>query len=541
VLPVETGAHRVLGQHLIDGDVLADVAKEVEQRDVRRPRRVVDQRGGIAAALEVEQTFQLWLDAFKIALERLAIEQVALLGTPSWIADHTGRATSQREWAVSGHLKSTQAELPHEVAHVEGVCGWIEADIHPDRSRDETVGKSHEVGAVVDEATGLEVGEQVHAKRNGTAAGSLRIHYVAAVSPGDSRAVTACQQLFADFAQTCDAPLYADLAAGIAEDPQLSRLLLAAPHSQRLPVLLFASVHWLLLAEPTAPLARYYPNLPVPQDLPPGGRRVSAIDAFRDFCADRTGQLAELLSTRRTQTNEIGRSALFVPSLGELAAECGPLAHVDVGASAGLNLLIPHYDFVYDPGGAVMTGSTVTITCSTRGDVPVPATHPPIAAAIGLDTDPVDVSDPLQARWLEACVWPDQVERFKRLGAAIEIANRAGVDVRPGDAIDTVAGLIGEAARSGHPVVTPTWVLNYFATEARHQFVAALDRAAESADISWLIAESPALCPELPGIPHARQGPKQPTAVVVVRWRGGRRDARHVANAHPHGRWLHWQ
>ena len=39
------------------------------------------------------------------------------------------------------------------------------------------------------------------------------------MSPGDDRAVTACQQLFADFAQTTDAPLYADLAAGIADDP----------------------------------------------------------------------------------------------------------------------------------------------------------------------------------------------------------------------------------------------------------------------------------------------------------------------------------
>ena len=57
----------------------------------------------------------------------------------------------------------------------------------------------------------------------------------------------------------------------------------------------------------------------------------------------------------------------------------------------------------------------MTITCATRGDVPVPAAHPPIVAAIGVDTDPIDVGDPLQARWLEACVWPDQVERFERL------------------------------------------------------------------------------------------------------------------------------
>jgi hypothetical protein len=274
---------------------------------------------------------------------------------------------------------------------------------------------------------------------------------------------------------------------------------------------------------------------------PAGGRKIGAIDAFSQFCAARARALTELLSTRRTQTNEIGRCALFVPSFADIAERRGPLAHVDVGASAGLNLLIPRYDFVYDPGGAITTGSSVTITCSTRGDVPVPGAHPPIAAAIGLDADPVDVGDPLQARWLEACVWPDQVERFERLGAAIEIANREGVDIRRGDAVETVAALVAEAAGSGHPVVTTSWVLNYFSAEARWQFVGVLDRAAESVDLSWVYVESPALCPGLPGMPAARQGPKQPTAVVVVHWRDGRRDARHVADAHPHGRWLHWR
>ena len=58
-------------------------------------------------------------------------------------------------------------------------------------------------------------------------------------------------------------------------------------------------------------------------------------------------------------------------------------------------------------------------------------------------------------------------------------------------------------------------------------------------DLSMVYAESPALCPELPGIPPAT-GPDQPTAVVIVRWRNGRRVASHVADAHPHGAWMHW-
>jgi hypothetical protein len=83
-------------------------------------------------------------------------------------------------------------------------------------------------------------------------------------------------------------------------------------------------------------------------------------------------------------------------------------------------------------------------------------------------------------------------------------------------------------------------VLNYFSAVAREQFVAALDEAAESIDFSWLYIESPPLCAELPGMPPARSGLKQPTALVVVRWRRGRRDAVHLADVHPHGRWLHW-
>ena len=56
--------------------------------------------------------------------------------------------------------------------------------------------------------------------------------------------------MFAEFARTAAAraPLYARMSAGIAADPELAALLLPAPPTQRQPVLLFASVHDLLLA-----------------------------------------------------------------------------------------------------------------------------------------------------------------------------------------------------------------------------------------------------------------------------------------------------
>lgn len=348
--------------------------------------------------------------------------------------------------------------------------------------------------------------------------------------------VATCQKLFADFSrQTAKGtPLYSRLAGGVAADPDLAGLLLIAPPAQRLPVLLFACVHSLVLEEPESALAGHYPNI-AGNAADPG----DPFPAFRQFCDEHRDALAHLLATKQTQTNEIGRTALFLPCFARLADEAGPLAQLDVGSSAGLNLLIPHYNFVYEPGGEVGTGSPVTLVCGTRGPVPVPSAHPPIAAAVGIDPAPIDVHDPDQARWLEACVWPDQVERFDRLTGAIAIAQEVGVDVVRGDAVADVVGLIERLGEVGHAVVTTSWVLNYLSAEAREAFVAELDRSAAQRDISLVYAESPALCPELPGIPPAT-GPEQPTALVIVRWRGGRREASHVADAHPHGGWMHW-
>jgi hypothetical protein len=345
--------------------------------------------------------------------------------------------------------------------------------------------------------------------------------------------ITELARRFRDSADdhTNRSPFYSSLNRRIAEHPPALELLRSAPEQQQLPVLLLAAVHSLVLAEPDLELAAWYPTVtPVPRSTDP-------FPAFARLCDERADELRTIVSTRSTQTNEVGRCALVVPALGQISAEAGPIALIDVGTSAGLNLQLDRFEYRYSPGGHVGGPSPVVLECGVRGDVPIPHRVPELAWRVGIDRSPIDVTDPDQARWLLACVWPDQADRFARLAAAIDLAAAHPVEVRRGDAVDTVGAAVAEAAESGHPVVLDSWVLNYLPEQRQRDYVAELDAAGRSTDVTWIAAEAPALCPGLPYPAHLRE--LDLTVVLVVRWRDGVRTTSHLATAHPHGYWMH--
>lgn len=350
---------------------------------------------------------------------------------------------------------------------------------------------------------------------------------------------------FRNFARTTTrrAPLYSQLSAGIADDPEVTALLAAAPTGQQAPVLLFAAVHALLLADSVddgvrgddgAALAAFYSNL---AEQPAEG---DAYPHFRRYALGRADDVKAIVATTSTQTNEVGRCAQFVPALSLLEAEVGPMAMIDVGTSAGLNLLLPHYSYEYTPGGTVGEPSTVHLECQNRGGVPVPATMPAVVAGVGIDRSPIDVFDDAAVRWLEACVWPDQADRFQRLVAAVALAREHPADVRRGDATHDLPGVVREMAGHGHPVVVNSWVLSYFSASERLDYVAMLDALGAELDLSWLIAESPAQTPELP-VPTTAPEAEHVTVLTLVRWRHGARSVQRLATTHPHGFWLQWE
>jgi hypothetical protein len=98
-----------------------------------------------------------------------------------------------------------------------------------------------------------------------------------------------------------------------------------------------------------------------------------------------------------------------------------------VGCSAGLNLNVDRVGIRYGNGQSLGDpSSAVQLPASIVGDRPVPArAMPEVVARIGVDLDPVDVTDADDARWLRACLWPDQPERAARLEAEMALAATA--------------------------------------------------------------------------------------------------------------------
>jgi hypothetical protein len=91
------------------------------------------------------------------------------------------------------------------------------------------------------------------------------------------------------------------------------------------------------------------------------------------------------------------------------------------------------------------------------------------------------VRDDADARWLRACVWPEQRLRFERLDAALARATHDPPNVVIGDLVDDLVPVLRTRPRGTHTVVLASWVLAYVARTDRERFGEVLVEAAATA------------------------------------------------------------
>lgn len=329
--------------------------------------------------------------------------------------------------------------------------------------------------------------------------------------------------------------LYEQIALEISRSVDVLQLVQEAPPESHMPPALFAAVHYLLLDGLQHPLGDVYEGRS--NDVPG--------PLFRDVCLSQRERVLSILATRRIQTNECGRSAVIGPALTWLAEELGrPLALVDVGSSAGLNLLCDSYRLDYAERGATgPVGSKVRVDCRVAGgEPPIVELLPPFVTRLGIDRSPIELSQPEDARWLLACVWPD-TGRLERTAAAIELARRHRPLVISGTANDVLPEVLGELPAGCAAAVVTTWVFGYFSLQDRRRFWDVLAEQSMTRPVGWLSAEGPTVVEGFSryGAAAADGHVPEPDILGATIFDQGASRQVLLGYTHPHGRWIDWR
>jgi hypothetical protein len=287
-------------------------------------------------------------------------------------------------------------------------------------------------------------------------------------------------------------PLYVALLHGAAEDFDAGGVVARAFDGVEAPprsvpaLRLMAALHYLVLRGRAPELARFYPSAgghEAPQRAWP-----AAAIALEEHLQEVRRRLR-----RGLQTNEPGRAAGLYGGLLWIGERLGgPLRLLEIGASAGLNLLADR--FAYVVGGELLgsSGSPVRFEEPWQGQ---PVSEPLAAAQrlelsgrSGCDPHPIDVREPAARELLLSYVWPDEPERLARLQAALALARAQPPAVERSPASVWLGRALAEPA-GGAPVIFQSVVWQYLDERERESVTAAIEGAGARRTVVWLTFE----------------------------------------------------
>lgn len=258
--------------------------------------------------------------------------------------------------------------------------------------------------------------------------------------------------------------LYADWAAGVASDRDMRAILARIPATHRQPPLVFAVTRML--------------------GAPEGGYR-----GWAEWVAAHADQVVTECAARSLQTNEPLRCAALLPALSGIQ---GPIALLEIGASAGLCLYPDRYSYRYrgcpdlDPLGGV---SAVILESEARGDPPL--RMPEVVWRGGIDLTPLDAADADDRAFLLSLVWPGETGRADRIAAALDVAAAEPPVLVRGDATEpsVLHRLAASAPSDARLVVTTPGVLSHIPRAGRQR----LFETVQEMDAEWVSIDPPDL------------------------------------------------
>ncbi|MEI3867359.1 DUF2332 domain-containing protein [Microbacterium sp. CCNWLW134] len=286
----------------------------------------------------------------------------------------------------------------------------------------------------------------------------------------DSDAVVDVAERYRRFAEI-EAPgrsmMYEAWAAGVSGDRAVQRILARIPATHRQPPLVFAVTR--LLGAPE-------------DDYP----------AWAAWTKRHARAVVEECAARSLQTNEPLRCAALLPALSAIT---GPIALLEIGASAGLCLYPDRYSYRYADGPAldpVDGTSAVILDSALRGPgaerLAETLTLPEVVWRAGVDLAPLDAADAADRAFLASLVWPGETGRQERVVAALDIAAADPPRMWRGDASEP--GVVAQAAASAPAeatlVITTPGVLPHIPRAGRQRLRAEIDALGATVGARWI-------------------------------------------------------
>jgi len=251
----------------------------------------------------------------------------------------------------------------------------------------------------------------------------------------------------------------------------------------------------------------------------------SALEARREF-------LARFVREQAVQTNEVQRCFALLPAFLTLARQSGAeaLDLIELGPSAGLNLLWDRYAYAYRAG---RWGASELLLRGVEYE-PVPRAalegRPAVRQRLGIDLNPVDVTSEHGARLLHAFIWPGRVERAQRLRQAIAILRREPPTIVRGDYVELLPAVLADRDEDTLTVVFQTASTGYIGRERRAELRALLEEAGRDGPLGWVSTRA---------LEELEEDRHDSYELEVGLWPGG--DRRFLLRCDFHGNWIRWR
>ena len=269
-------------------------------------------------------------------------------------------------------------------------------------------------------------------------------------------------------------PVYGLLAGQLAKDPRPARAILGDDASWDLGLRLFGAVHHHVLT---------------------GVAPAALSGSWADFTAaldEHAGSLGRFVREQGVQTNETQRCVALVPAFLTLARESGlTLDLVELGPSAGLNLVFDRYRYRYAEGTFGDPTARLAFDVAERGRVPAALldTQLEVGTRQGIDLAPVDVTNDDDVVLLHSFLWPGLDERAERLDAAIATFRVAPShpELLRGDYVDLLPGLLAQRSADALTVVFQTASTGYLEQERYDELRRSLEHAGQDGrPLAWV-------------------------------------------------------